>query len=99
MFRFAMEISRDKSRLYNNYSLIHYLTKSLKKKFTVSCYLFTKKTVSRVPQKEIATAPLTFAYPRAAEPRNDRTGPRSSVIRLITVRQEKSIQRFNDSTI
>jgi len=39
--------------------------------------LFNKKTtfpVSRVPQKEIATAPLSFAYFLVAEPRNDRIG-------------------------
>jgi len=43
----------------------------------------TTFSVSRVPQKEIATAPLSFAYPHAVEPRNDHTGHRSSVILLL----------------
>jgi len=42
--------------------------------------------IFRVPKEEIATAPLSFAYFQAAEPRNDRTGYRS-------------IYRFNDLTI
>ncbi len=50
--------------------------------------------VFRVPKKEIATAPLSFAYFQAAEPRNDRTGYRSSVIS----QNNLTIARFNGLT-